>query len=148
MLHYKHVLIATDLTQGSKKVANHAKFIADQSEAKLSIVHVVEHAPSIYGSGQFSHALDINLEEQIRSQANEAMIEIAELVGIPGSERHLKQGTPKEGVLETANALNADLIVVGTHGRKGLKVLLGSTSNAILHSASCDVLVVHLEPED
>jgi len=50
----------------------------------------------------------------------------------------------KEGILGAVQAHHADLIVVGSHGRHGLSLLLGSTANAVLHGAPCDVLAVRI----
>ncbi len=50
----------------------------------------------------------------------------------------------KEGILGAAREHGADLIVVGSHGRHGLALLLGSTANAVLHGAPCDVLAVRI----
>ena len=50
----------------------------------------------------------------------------------------------KEGILGAAKEHGADLIVVGSHGRHGLALLLGSTANAVLHGAPCDVLAVRI----
>lgn len=49
--------------------------------------------------------------------------------------------------MRIAEENNVDLIVVGSHGRKGIKMLLGSTANAVLHHAGCDVLAVRLKDE-
>ena len=52
-------------------------------------------------------------------------------------------GSVKNEVLRLAKELKVDLIVTGSHGKHGLSLLLGSTANAILHGAECDVLIVH-----
>ena len=54
-------------------------------------------------------------------------------------------GSPKGVILSQAEALHGDLIVVGTHGHRGIARLLGSTANAISHNARCDVLTVHID---
>lgn len=53
-------------------------------------------------------------------------------------------GVPKQEITQVADEQQADLIVVGSHGRHGLELLLGSTTNAILHHANCDVIAVRL----
>jgi universal stress protein A len=146
MLHYEHVLLATDLTPGSEQVADKAQIIAERAKAKLSLVHVVEQTPLIYGSSQFSVSMDSNLEDNMKAQANQALNEMGERIQVPATQQHIRHGSPKEVVNEMVESHNIDLVVVGTHGRKGIKVLLGSTANAILHVAKCDVWVVHLPP--
>jgi universal stress protein A len=58
--------------------------------------------------------------------------------------RWLIWGVPKNEIVELANQQKVDLIVVGSHGRHGLGLLLGSTANNILHHAKCDVMAVRL----
>ena len=57
-------------------------------------------------------------------------------------------GLPADEIKSEAEALNADLIVVGSHGRKGLGLLLGSTATGVLHGAKIDVLTVRISPPE
>ena len=59
----------------------------------------------------------------------------------------LIQGTTVEKILQERDRLQADLIVLGSHGRHGLALLLGSTANGVLHHAKCDVLAVRLKDD-
>jgi len=54
-------------------------------------------------------------------------------------------GAPKGVILSHAEGLHADLIVLGTHGHRGIGRLLGSTASAVVHSARCDVLTVRID---
>jgi len=54
-------------------------------------------------------------------------------------------GSPKTEIIRVAQENGVDLIVVGSHGRHGLALLLGSTANGVLHYAPCDVLAVRLQ---
>jgi universal stress protein A len=54
-------------------------------------------------------------------------------------------GTPKREIVRVAAEQKAELIVLGSHGRHGLQLLLGSTANGVLHQATCDVLAVRVE---
>jgi universal stress protein A len=58
---------------------------------------------------------------------------------------HLTYGQPRQEIHKLAKEKGCDLIIVGSHGRHGLGLLLGSTSNDVLHGAPCDVLAVRLE---
>jgi len=57
----------------------------------------------------------------------------------------LKAGDPSDEIQNFANEIHADLIVIVTHGRSGIKLLLGSTANAVLHGVKQDVLAVHMD---
>jgi len=142
MLNYKHILLTTDLPADTDKIADHAKSIAEHGKAKLSIVHVVEHTPIVYGGGEFSVPLDINLEEALTEHARKALTKLGKRLGIPEQNQYVETGSIKLAVVKLAGKIGADLIVVGAHGRHGVERLLGATSNAILHAAKCDVLTV------
>lgn len=142
MLNYKHILLATDLSGDTEKIASHAKKLAEHAKAKLSIVHVVEHTPIVYGGGEFSIPLDVNLEETLRENARLALAHLAKKLGIPEKEQYIETGSIKIAIVDLAHKIGADLIVVGAHGRHGIEKILGSTANAILHAAKCDVLTV------
>lgn len=140
-MNYKHILLATDLSESSLFIANKAKSIAQQNEATLDIVHVIEHSPIAYG-GEFSIPIDVNLEQAIEAHALQAVNDLANQIDLPIERRHLVSGTVKHRVFELAKELQVDLIVMGTHGHSGFDKLLGSRANAILHIAESDVLAV------
>lgn len=139
---YKHILLATDLSNETDKIADHAKAFAERTKAKLSIIHVVEHTPIVYGGGEFSVPLDINLEETLTENAKLALAHLGKRLGISEKDQYVETGSIKIAVVNLAEKLGTDLIVVGTHARHGLEKILGSTANAILHAAKCDVLTV------
>ena len=60
------------------------------------------------------------------------------------ADQHIVLGHPAQEMHNLAKQENIDLIVVGSHGRHGLALIFGSTSNSVLHGASCDVLAVRI----
>lgn len=145
MLNYKHVLLAIDLSDESDEIAATAAMIAKRSQAKLSIIHVLEHTPIVYGGGEFSIPLDMNLEEHLGDNAKKALAFIGSKINVRDEDQHIAHGSVKREIIELADIINADLIIVGSHGHSGMEVLLGSTANAILHIAQCDVLAVRVK---
>ena len=86
------------------------------------------------------------LQQQQFDQARERMNGFADSYpGLAPENRHLAYGQPRQEVHRLAKEQRCDLIVVGSHGRHGLALLLGSTANDILHGAPCDVLAVRLK---
>ena len=67
---------------------------------------------------------------------------MAERLGVDAKHRFLEFGSTKNEVLRVAEEQKIDLIVTGSHGKHGLALLLGSTAQAILHGAHCDMLIV------
>lgn len=147
MLSYKHILIATDLSDDFAIVADTALSMAKRSNSKLSMIHVIEHTPVVYGGGEFSIPLDMNLEEHLTQNVRKALEEVGSRYGINLDNQFVGHGSVKKEVLDLAKQLDVDLIVVGSHGHSGMEILLGSVANAILHSAKCDVLAVRIKSE-
>ena len=142
---YQHILFATDFTDEALQVGARAKEIAQRYGARLSLVHVIE--PVVVSPGyDLLPVLPEELpDEALRASSQEALRRLAERLEIQDAEQRVITGvSTKEGILEAVRELGADLIVIGSHGRHGLALLLGSTANAVLHGAPCDVLAVRI----
>ena len=135
---YHHILLATDLHDECKKSAERALSIAEQHGAKLTMVHVVEPLPA-YAMGYFG---SVNIEKELVDEAEKNMEDLAKQLSVAKEDQIIEIGSVKVAILKAAKDVNADLIVVGSHGRHGLESLLGSTASGVLHGAECDVLVV------
>lgn len=139
---YRRILLAVDLTDECRRVAKRARTLADASEAQLHIVHVIEPLVLAYG-GEVPMDLSA-VQDQIEEQAHAHLAAFANCFQVPPACRHLVFGRPESEIHRLAEAESMDLIVVGSHGRHGLALLLGSTANGVLHGASCDVLAVRV----
>ena len=140
---YQHILVAIDLTEECHPVVARAQSLASTSNAKLSSVHIIEPMAMAFG-GDVPMDLSM-LQQQQFDQARERMNGFAD--SYPVSLRKIAiwlMGSLAE-VHRLAKEQRCDLIVVGSHGRHGLALLLGSTANDILHGAPCDVLAVRLK---
>ncbi len=140
---YKHILVATDLIDDNQAVMDKALSLSKLWDASLSIVHVVEPLPS-YGYAYIGGA---DIEAQLLEEAKTKVASIGKIMGIAKNRQHIEVGPTKIEILRVAKNNHIDLIVLGSHGRHGLALLLGSTANAVLHGAECDVLTVRLQEE-
>lgn len=139
---YKHILVAIDLSDEADEVLEKAKSIAEKNRARLTMVHVVEPLSVAYGS---DIPLDLTtLQDEITEQARERIARLADSIQLKRGEQHVVYGRPEREVHRIAQESDVDLIVVGSHGRQGLALILGSTSTSILHGAGCDVLAVRV----
>lgn len=139
---YKHVLIAVDLDSESAKVVERGLEIAAHDAAKTSLLHVVEFIP-LDPAGEALLPPTTDLEEEMVDGARARLDALCtQFAG--RLEARLEVGIIKLEILRVAAESHADLIVLGSHERHGLALLLGSTEKAILHKAHCDVLAVHL----
>ncbi len=136
MSEYKHILFATDFTSLSMNIAPKVKKLAELYGAKISLITVLEET-SIYGYPGISEK-----ESSVSEQVQNAMVEFADKIQVPRERQYIEFGSVKGKVLAYAKSINADLIVVGSHGRHGLARLLGSSANAIVNGAECDVLLL------
>jgi universal stress protein A len=147
MADYRRIMLAVDLTEESNFVAKRAMAIAKAFNAELHVVHVIEPLSLAYG-GDIPMDLS-SVQEQIHEQAKSHLAEFANNLGVASDHQYLIFGRPESEIQRVAEAKNADVIVVGSHGRHGLALLLGSTANGVLHGANCDVIAVRVgEPEE
>ncbi|VVC75308.1 hypothetical protein AQUSIP_05970 [Aquicella siphonis] len=140
---YKHILFATDLTEDTEYLIEKVRAIRGFTGATLSLVHVVEPLPG------YSYAyLGIeDIEGQLITEARQSIEKLGEKMNVSKNDQFVEVGPTKTKILKVADDISADLIICGSHGRHGLSLLLGSTANAILHGAKCDVLTVRLPEE-
>jgi len=136
---YKKILFAADFDKVGIRAAHKAKKIADENKAILWIVHVVEPIPAYAYPGFAGFA---EVEVSIREQAENELNVLAKTLDVDKAHCLIEFGSTKNEILRIAKENKIDLIVTGSHGKHGLALLLGSTANAILHGAECDVLIV------
>jgi len=84
------------------------------------------------------------LYQELLVLAEKRLQDLADKFGLHNDARFVLQGSTKREILNIAEDEAIDLIVIGSHGREGLQLLLGSTANAVLHGAPCDVLAVRV----
>ena len=143
MADYRQILVAVDFSTESRVVVNKALDIARRNNAGLSLIHVVEYTGSVY-AGDIPLPEDLELDQRLAEQAKGQLEAMAAELGIAESARIVEIGVPKREIVRIAGEQGADLIVIGSHGRHGLQLLLGSTANGVLHLAKCDVLAVRV----
>lgn len=143
---YQHVLFAADFSEDALRVGERAKEIARKYGARLSMIHVVEDVNIGLGGGyELLPVLPDLPDEALLQEARAVLGDLARRLGAEDVEKWVVNApSTKEGILGAARDHGADLIVVGSHGRHGLALLLGSTANAVLHGAPCDVLAVRI----
>lgn len=139
---YQHLLVAVDFTESIESVIERAQKLAKAESAKLSLIHVVEPAPVDFLDQTM--LVDINLDELLKKTAKQHLLSLAKKYAVDEADCYLEVGSVKGEIFKRIESLPVDLLVVGSHGRHGLALLLGSTANAVLHGAGCDVLAVRV----
>ena len=144
MSDYQHVLLAVDYTKHSVYVAEKARVLANKYQAKLSVIHVLDNIPMPDTNYGTVIALDqISADELLEAEKIKFM-ELGDQLAIDVVNRWMVWGIPTQEIINIADQEQVDLIIVGSHGRHGLALLLGSTANSVLHHAKCDVMAVRL----
>jgi universal stress protein A len=137
-MNYHRILFATDFSPASDAALKYATALARDSGARLLIVHV-EELPTPYAGGEMMLPQPEYPNPEIRKML-EAVVPTDKNVPY---EHHLLLGTAAEDIVRVATEEKADLIVIGTHGRTGLKrVLMGSVAEAVMRHAHCPVLTL------
>lgn len=141
---FETVLLALELDpESDADILRQGKEIAEEFSSNIILLHAMEHMSS-YGAA-YGVAAGAEIEELMIDSARKELAKIGDELGVPKERQILKVGPAKFVILEEAEQNQADLIMVGSHGRHGLRLLLGSTANAVLHGANCDVLAVRLK---
>jgi universal stress protein A len=143
---YSLMLTAVDFSAQSENLTARAVQLRDLFGARLSLLHVVEYLPMAY-SGDLVLPEGLDLEQELLDVASRQMAALGERLGVAAEDCHVEIGNTGHTILRVAEERGADLILVGSHGRHGLAVLLGSTARSVLNGAHCDVLAVRV-PED
>lgn len=146
MSDYKHILVAVDFSASAIQVLNKAREISTRNNAKLSLIHIVEYLPPIDSVYEplLSNSWVID-ETKMLEQAKNSLEEFSRQQKLEGAELYTQLGTPKYEISQFVKQQQCDLIVLGSHGRHGIALLLGSTANAVLHEMPCDILAVKIE---
>ena len=143
MKRFKHVLVATDLSPESLSAVQYASHLASDDGAKLTIVHV-PHSTALAFT-EFTPPIDVvNIDATIEHDARERLQKWAKQhVRHGNTELIVRSGIIHETICKVAAEGGASVIVMATHGRKGLgRAVLGSVTERVLRDAPCPVLAI------
>lgn len=139
----KKILCAVDFSEGSPRVAEYAATLATATKAEVVCVYVAPSLAEYVGFNVPQAALDTFIGDVVAS-AETTMQEFvdANFKGLPARGLVLA-GYPAEEILKAAKEQQADLIVMGTHGRTGIdRIIFGSVAEMVVKTAACPVLTV------
>jgi universal stress protein A len=144
MIDYKSILLAVELSRDDEQVISKAQRIADQYGSRISIIHVLDNIPmpdTAYGT---EIPLYEGLNDELLNIKKTRLSQIGEGLGLDSSRVRMVWGLPHQEIIRMAGEESTDLIIVGSHGRHGIALLLGSTASGVLHHSPCDVLAIRL----
>ena len=146
---YTKALVAIELgSEPARQVLERARAFADASlpgPDSLWVVHVVEPQYVQYSfDPTFTGSLTRAMEQDAIATAASRVAAVCTPWGIPAERQAVLLGRPSERIHEFAREHGFDLIILGSHGRDGLRVILGSTATATLHDAPVDVMTIRI----
>jgi nucleotide-binding universal stress UspA family protein len=139
-----NILVSLDISESTDKVVAKAEQLATLMSAKLYLIHVAEPEPDFVGYGVGPQTVRDSVSEELHKE-HAHIQNIAEKLRQDGLDATglLIQGSIAESILKQADKLEAEMIVMGSHGRGAVyNLLVGSVSQGVLHAAKCPVLVV------
>lgn len=147
---FTRILVPTDGSEEVESAVEMALELARTHDATLHVLFIVDPPRSISGAGEGFTGLD-NLLDELEAEGQRATERVAERGDDSGVEVEtaVRRGNPHDDVLAYADEHDVDLIVMGTHGRTGVKrALLGSVTENVVRHSEIPVLTVHREPEE
>ena len=143
---FRRILMATDFSEASLPAWKRALSLARENEAALYVVHAYEPPNLVHTGGIVPGQYEV-WDQNVRAAANEKLDDLvaeAASLGIQ-ADRVVEAGFPEEAIVKAAEDFEADLIVMGTHGRRGVsRMFLGSVASRVIATAPCAVLTVRV----
>jgi len=142
----KKILFTTDFSEGTAHALSYALDLSGKYNAKLHVLHVV-HNTFIYPGLHIPHSSFDIVKKEMEEAAHKSLRKICASISesCKDVENSVAHGVPYEEILKYAKEHHIDMIVIGTHGRKGLdRAILGSTAERVVRNSHCPVLVVRM----
>jgi nucleotide-binding universal stress UspA family protein len=143
---YKHLLAASDGSDLAKKAVDHALTLARAVGAQVTVITVTEPWEAVIVAEASIVLPPANYDEAVAAQAARllaAVKEGASAQGVVCETLHVQNRQPGEGIVQTAEERGCDLIVMASHGRRGVsRLLLGSVANEVVTHSRVPVLIV------
>ncbi len=130
---YKTIICAIEASEEGIEVLSKAYEFSQIHNSKLCVTHVI---PYTLLPNDYQKELKENVLPEIES--------ITSSLGLPKKNVTVKFGKPYEQICMLAEKNNADLIILGTHSKRGINALIGSTANAVVNYAKCDVSLIKI----
>jgi len=128
---YKTIICAIEACDEGQEVLSKAYEFSQMYNAKLFVTHIIPYT-----------LLPNDYQKQLKEEAQPAIEAIVSSLGIPKKDVTIKVGKPYEQICRLAESKNADLIILGTHSKKSIHTLIGSTANGVVNHANCDVSLI------
>jgi len=145
MIEIKKILFPLDLTENSSKLLPYVLSISEKYSCIIYLLHVVQDL-NRWGKLYVPHPSMDNFQKEANKAAKKAMDRVCEnqLQSCPNFQKKIVSGDPATEILKTIDSEGIDLVIMGTHGRKGLEqTIFGSVAADVVKKSSAPVLVIN-----
>ena len=129
----KTILCAVDMSGETDIIVEKAVSLAEQLNAKVLLVTVIEKG-----------LIPKDYQKALEAEVFPKFEELGDKYSISKKKRHIVFGKSYDSICNLASEKKADLIVLGSHAKRGLQALVGSTANGVMHRAPCDIYLVKM----
>lgn len=136
---YKNILHATDLSENHFDLCKKVVQLAHSLGANLHFLHVIETPASLQWAQSLGFA---ELAVPVKDGAQVVMTTLGDALNIPNDHLHVEIGSAYLHILEKIKVFGSDLVILGSHATNSMHTFLGSTAQAVVHHATCDVLTM------
>ena len=146
MIEIKKILFPIDFTENSAKILPYVLSVSEKYDGMIYLLHVVEDL-SNWGGGSYIRHIPLNqYQEDALKGAEKALATVCEdqLPSCPNFQKSILSGDPAQEILKTIESEGIDLVIMGTHGRKGLEhVFFGSVAENVVKKSPVPVLTIN-----
>ncbi|HEA26225.1 MAG TPA: universal stress protein [Ectothiorhodospiraceae bacterium] len=142
MAGYKQILVAVDFSEHSERALARGLELSHAIDAKVNMIHVVDYFPMMDAAYDGALTFSVDITDELVASSKKRLAELADKYHLSEEQLFVEVGAIRNEIIDRAEKIAADLIVIGSHGWRGLDLLLGATTDSVLHHAKCDVLVV------
>jgi nucleotide-binding universal stress UspA family protein len=145
MVEIKKILFPCDLTENCTKILPYVLSVSEKYDSTIYLIHVVQDLLE-WGGFYIPHLSLEQYQREMIMSAEETMDKVCrdQLQGCPNFQIKILSGNPGDKILETIKAEDIDLVIMGTHGRKGLEHLfMGSVAERVVRASPVPVLVIN-----
>lgn len=143
MSSYSRILVAVDMSDEAPQVLRKAKELSNAFNSEVLLVHIIEPIKLTYGEGVPVAVRD--LQKKLEDESREQLAAYGKEYDIAANNQFVAVGRPETEIRKLCEDQGVDLCILGSHGRSGIKLLLGSTANGVLHGSKVDVLAIRIK---
>ena len=140
---YKKILVPVDFSDPCKAACDRAKELAEHSDVKIIMLHIIDYILPNYASAELPQ--ELVTRKTLMKKAKEQLEAWASKLGLESSEQIINIGKPKSEIAKMIECSHCDLVILAPHTDNAFARFFGSVTNSVAQNSDCDVLIVRKE---